>query len=296
MQKDLIDLSRLSKSDIDNLLSEAKNFKQSCSPLPINGQSVCSIFYENSTRTRVSFELATKRLGCHFINVDVATSSEKKGEAIIDTIATIHAMGVGIFILRHQQPELIEELSKHFQHARFINAGNGMAAHPTQALLDILTITENKGDISSLRCAIVGDIRHSRVANSLIQGLQLMGIKEIRLCAPIAFKPDNHHDLPFEFDLKEALADVDVIYTLRVQNERFNQEVNFCKEDYQRDYRIDENAIKLANSSVVVMHPGPVNRGVEIASEVCDSDASLILKQVENGVYMRMAVLKAMLT
>ena len=263
------------------------------------GHAVCGLFFEPSTRTRSSFQLAAQRLGADVLHFDVATSSAGKGESDVDTLRTIEAMGVQGFVVRHPREGAVAELAGHAgPGTAVINAGDGRHAHPTQALLDMLTLRQAKGaDFSRLRVLIVGDVRHSRVARSAVQALRMLGCAGIRVCAPEALLPDDEALAGSEItqDFDAAIASVDAVMMLRLQRERMQNGVVASLDDYRRDYRLDARRLGLAAPDAVVLHPGPINREVEIASDVADGPQSLILQQVANGVAVRMAVLEALL-
>jgi aspartate carbamoyltransferase catalytic subunit len=261
------------------------------------GKTVCTLFFEPSTRTRSSFQLAATRLGADVLNFDAQTSSGTKGETAIDTMRNLEAMGVNCFVVRTAvdgELQALADAAKPTTH--FINAGDGRSNHPTQALLDMLSIRQHKGaDFSALNVLMVGDILHSRVARSDLQALQLLGMGEIRVCGPDALLPlDGTLSACKRFvGLNEALHGVDVIMMLRLQHERMRDGLVGSLESYSTEYGLNAQRLALAKPDAIVMHPGPMNRGVEISSEVADGSQSVILEQVSNGVAMRMAVLQA---
>jgi aspartate carbamoyltransferase catalytic subunit len=263
------------------------------------GRTVCTLFFEPSTRTRSSFQLAATRLGADTLAFDVSASSTSKGETALDTMRTLEAMGVDCFVIRHADNGAVAALAAGARPATaFINAGDGRSAHPTQGLLDMLTIRGHKGaDFSKLRVAIVGDIRHSRVARSDIHALRALGAREIRLCAPPTLlpEPDDRAGCIVAPTLQDALAGVDVVMTLRLQRERMQEGLVPSLAAYLAEYGLDGDKLRLAAPDAIVMHPGPLNRGVEITDEVADGPQSVILEQVGNGVALRMAVLEAVL-
>ena len=263
------------------------------------GRSVCTLFFEPSTRTRGSFQLAAKRLGADLLGFDVHTSSARKGESALDTMRTLEAMGVDCFIVRHAHNGMVASLAAGARRDTcFINAGDGQNAHPTQGLLDMLTLRQRKGeDFSRLKVAIVGDVRHSRVARSDLHALRALGVAEIRVCAPASLLPSQEvlRGCQVIADLDEAVAGVDAVMMLRLQRERMDEGLVPSLEQYFQDYGLDARRLALAAPDAVVMHPGPMNRGVEISDEVADGPQSAILEQVANGVAVRMAVLQAML-
>ena len=263
----------------------------------LQGRTVCPLFFEASTRTRSSFMLAATRLGADVLPFEVANSSGKKGETAIDTMRTLEAMGVDCFVVRTAiDGELRSLVAAAKPETRFINAGDGRSNHPTQGLLDMLTIRQHKGmDFSRLNVVIAGDILHSRVARSGLQALKMLGCGEIRVCGPDSLMPndgtlDGCKRLS-RFD--DAVADADVVMMLRLQRERMEQGLVGSSESYFNDYGLDSRRLALATPDAIVMHPGPMNRGVEIADAVADGDQSVIFEQVSNGVSVRMAVLQA---
>lgn len=260
------------------------------------GHAVCTLFFEPSTRTRLSFHRAAQRLGADILNFEAATSSATKGETALDTLKNIEAMGVSAFIIRAREDGLVAELAQSAAPGTaLINAGDGRSQHPTQGLLDMLTIREAKGrDFSALKVAIVGDILHSRVARSDLAALRTLGVKDIRACAPAKLLPADETLAGCHVTqvLDEAIADADVVMTLRLQRERMEDGLVESLEGYHRDYGITAARMVRAASDAIVMHPGPLNRGVEISDEVADGAQSRILRQVENGVLVRMAVLE----
>lgn len=266
-------------------------------PLLLN-KVVCLAFFEPSTRTRLTFELAAKHLGAHVIHFDESFSSLQKGESVFDTVDNLVAMGIDAFVIRAKQERLPMEIAQHLDHrATIINAGDGCNEHPTQALLDLLTIQEVKGRLSGLKIAILGDIQHSRVAGSLLTGLQTCDVHDIRLIGPKAFLPvgNAYAETQKYTDIKQGLTDVDVIIALRIQKERMST-IDYPDSDaYYRDYGLTPERLKFADPKAIVMHPGPMNRGVEIASPVADGRQSVILKQVRYGVALRMAIFKILL-
>ncbi len=263
----------------------------------LDGRTVVNLFFEPSTRTRTSFELATRRLGATAIHFDVANSSTRKGETLEDTLATIEAMGCDAFVVRHAENGTPERLAAHARHASVINAGDGNHAHPTQGLTDLLTLRDRKDRIDGLRVAICGDIRHSRVARSAIHGLQALGAAPVRLCGPATLLPDQAEvpgcELGTDFDA--AIEGVDAIMMLRLQKERMTAAMPAGEGDYFKHYGLDAGRLARARRDAVVLHPGPINRGVEIATDVADGPQSAILDQVHNGVFVRMAVLASLL-
>ena len=264
------------------------------------GRTVCTLFFEPSTRTRGSFHLAATRLGADVLGFDVHASSTKKGETALDTMRTLEAMGVDCFVVRHADDGAVAELAAGARpETSFINAGDGRHAHPTQGLLDMLTLRQHKGpDFSQLKVLIVGDVRHSRVARSDLHALRTLGAGEIRVCAPASLLPDDGtlEGCRVIESLDEALYRVDAVMMLRLQRERMEEGLVPSLESYFENYGLDARRLGLAAADAVVMHPGPMNRGVEISDEVADGPQSAILQQVGNGVAVRMAILQALLS
>ena len=260
----------------------------------LRGKTVCNLFFENSTRTRTTFEIAAKRLSADVINLDIPSSSQSKGESVLDTIDNLIAMGADIFIIRHSQSGIPEKIAKHVgPNVHIINAGDGHHAHPTQGLLDVFTIKKFKENFKLLSTAIVGDIKHSRVARSEIFALSALGVPDIRLIGPKNLMPDNIKvsNIKIFDSMEKGLKDVDVIMMLRIQKERMTGDNIPSEEDYFTNFGLRKKHLGLSKKDAIVMHPGPMNRGVEIDSEVADSDQSVILSQVTFGIAIRMAVM-----
>lgn len=260
----------------------------------LRGKSVFNLFFENSTRTRTTFEIAAKRLSADVLNLDINRSSTSKGEGLLDTIANLSAMAADIFVVRHSEsgaPYLIAENVA--PHVHVINAGDGRHAHPTQGLLDMYTIRHHKGDFSNLRVAIVGDVLHSRVARSDIHALKALGCPEVRVIGPKTLVPSSLCGMGVEVfhQLKAGIKDCDVIITLRLQNERMHGALLPSYQEYFKSFGLTMDTLQHAKSDVIVMHPGPINRGVEIDSAVADGPHSVILQQVSFGIAVRMAVM-----
>lgn len=295
-RKDLLGIQDLSAEEILYILKNAKTMKyilqQKNKKTPhLNGRSVVTLFYENSTRTRLSFELAAKYMSGTAANVSASGSSVQKGESLIDTAKTIDRMGTDIIILRHPMsgaPKLIANKVK----ASVINAGDGMNEHPTQALLDLFTIQEHKGSFEGLKVAIIGDIAHSRVARSNIYGLTKLGAT-VSVGGPATLMPKGIEQLGVNAfsSVQEALLDADVVIGLRMQLERQKQALYPSVREYARFFGVDKKRMIFAKSDALLMHPGPVNRGIELTTDVVDSDQSFIDEQVTNGVAVRMAIL-----
>jgi aspartate carbamoyltransferase catalytic subunit len=263
------------------------------------GRTVCTLFFEPSTRTRSSFQLAAKRLGADTLNFNVATSSSSKGETALDTMRNLEAMGVDCFVVRHAENGAVAALAAGAKPGtRFINAGDGRSNHPTQGLLDMLTLRQHKGaDFSRLKVLIAGDVKHSRVARSGLHALRALGAGEIRVCGPATLLPDDDilRGCAVSGDFDAALDGVDMVMMLRLQRERMEEGLVPSLEQYFRDYGLTPERLRLAKPDAIVMHPGPMNRGVEISDAVADGPQSVIMQQVSNGVAVRMAVMRAVL-
>ena len=263
------------------------------------GRTLCTLFFETSTRTRSSFQLAATRLGMDVLNFDVTTSSTKKGESALDTLRTLEAMGVDVFVVRHADDGAVAQLAAGARPGtRVINAGDGRASHPTQGLLDMLTLRQRKGrDFSGLKVLIAGDLRHSRVARSDLHALRALGCGEIRVCGPANLLPgeDVLRGCRVFNDFNQAIAGVDAAIMLRLQRERMDEGLVPSLEGYYRDFGLSPERLALAAPDALVMHPGPMNRGVEIDGGVADGPQSVVLAQVANGVAVRMAVIDALL-
>ena len=292
----LLGIKYLNTSDIDLIFETADHFKEVINrPIKkvpsLRDITIANLFFENSTRTKLSFELAEKRLSADVINFSASQSSVKKGETLIDTVNNILAMKVDMVVMRHPNPGAGIFLSKHVD-AKIINAGDGAHEHPTQALLDSYSIRESLGSVSGKNVVIVGDILHSRVALSNIYALKLQGAN-VMVCGPKTLLPKYIADLgvTVETNLKKALDWCDVANMLRVQNERMDISYFPSTREYTMQYGVTKDILQGLNKKITIMHPGPINRGVEITSDVADSDQSIILNQVENGVAVRMAVM-----
>ena len=299
----LLSIKGLDKKIIEKIFNDADKFLEKKDiklddHTSLNGKTVCNLFFENSTRTQTTFESAAKRLSANVINLDIATSSQSKGESILDLINNLIAMSVDIFVIRHSEPGIPELIAKNIKsNAHIINAGDGNREHPTQGLLDAFTIREFKKDFSKLKVAIVGDIEHSRVAKSEISILSTLGAKEIRVVGPKALMPNNIDDLNVNVfhTMEEGLKDVDVIMMLRIQKERMSNKTVPSESEYFKSFGLNQKRLKFAKDDALVLHPGPINRGVEIESEVADGKQSVILDQVKNGIAIRMAVMLMMI-
>ena len=297
----LLTLKGLDKSLLIDLLDDAEQYITPESELPsrsnaLTGRTVANLFFEPSTRTRASFDLAGKRLGADVLNLDVNTSSRKKGESILDTIYTLEAMRCDIMVVRDASAGVPAYIARHVKdHVSILNAGESDVSHPTQGLLDLLTIRQHKKAFDELTVAIVGDIRHSRVAKSAAWGLNTLGVKELRLISPPAMAPDAD-EMPFAKivdNLADGIASADVVMALRIQRERIgNLDGIPGIDEYFANYGVSHDRMKLAKPDAIVMHPGPMNRGIEIEGTLADSKQSVITEQVANGVAVRMAVLQ----
>lgn len=292
----LLGIKYLKATDIDLIFETADHFKEVINrPIKkvpsLRDITIANLFFENSTRTKLSFELAEKRLSADVINFSAGQSSVKKGETLIDTVNNILAMKVDMVVMRHPNPGAGIFLSKHVN-ARIVNAGDGAHEHPTQALLDSYSIRESLGDVAGKNVVIVGDILHSRVALSNIYALKLQGAN-VMVCGPKTLIPKYISELgvTVETNLRKALNWCDVANMLRVQNERMDISYFPSTREYAMQYGVTKDLLNSLNKKITIMHPGPINRGVEITSDVADSDQSIILNQVENGVAVRMAVM-----
>ncbi len=291
----LLGIKYITEKDINLIFETASQFKEVINrPIKkvpsLQAITIANIFFENSTRTKLSFELAQKRLSADVVSFSAAQSSVKKGETLIDTVSNILAMKVDMVVMRHSSPGAAYFLSQNVK-ASIINAGDGAHEHPTQGLLDAFSIREKLGDVNGKKVVIVGDILHSRVALSNIYTLQKLGA-EVKVCGPKSLLPKYIESLgvTVEHDLRTALNWCDVANMLRVQNERMDVNYFPSTREYAKQYGVDKKMLDSLKKEIVLMHPGPINRGVEITSEVADSSQSIILNQVENGVAIRMAI------
>lgn len=289
----------LSRQHLEEILDTAESFagvtNQQVKKVPLlRGVTVVNLFFEASTRTRTTFELAAKRLSADVLNLNVGTSATVKGESLLDTLRNLEAMQVDMFVVRHADSGAAHFIAQHVApHVSVINAGDGRHAHPTQAMLDMFTIRRYKQDFTRLRVAIVGDILHSRVARSQIHALNVLQTGEVRVIGPKTLLPDDVHSLGVHVfhDLKQGLRDVDVIIMLRLQKERMQCALLPSEHEYFQLFGLTEERLALAHPDAIVMHPGPANRGVEIDSAVADGPHSVILQQVTWGIATRMAVM-----
>ena len=289
----------LSRGLLTEILDTAESFagvvRQSVKKVPLlRGKTIVNLFFEASTRTRVTFELAAKRLSADVLNLNVPASSTTKGESLLDTLRNLEAMHCDMFVVRHPESGAAHFVAQHAApHVSVINAGDGRHAHPTQALLDAFTLRRHFGDLSSISVAIVGDILHSRVARSEIHAFNALGVAELRVIAPKTLLPAHIEQLGVHVycNLNEGLRDVDVVIMLRLQRERMAAALLPSEREYFHLYGLTAEALARAKPGAIVMHPGPVNRGVEIASDVADGPQSVILDQVGHGIAVRMAVM-----
>jgi aspartate carbamoyltransferase catalytic subunit len=289
----------LSRELLLSIMDAAESFasvtEQTVKKVPLlRGKTIVNLFFETSTRTRTTFELAAKRLSADVLNVNIATSATTKGESLLDTIRNIEAMHVDMFVVRHSQSGAAHFIARHVApHISVINAGDGRHAHPTQAMLDVFTIRKHKPNFSRLTVAIVGDILHSRVARSEIHALRILGAREIRVVGPRTLLPAGIESLGVKtfHGLDSGLEGADVVIMLRLQRERMNGAFIPSEHEYYARFGLTEARLQRASPDVIVMHPGPINRGVEIDSKVADGHRSLILEQVTHGISIRMAIM-----
>lgn len=264
----------------------------------LRGKTVVNLFFEASTRTRTTFELAAKRLSADVINMNAARMSTSKGETILDTVRTLEAMHTDLFVVRDSASGASHLIARHLpEYVRVINAGDGRHAHPTQAMLDMFTIRQKKGGFEGLKVAIIGDILHSRVARSQIHALATLGVDEIRVVGPRTLIPTEIESMGVTVtsSISEGLRDIDVVMMLRLQRERMDGQLVPSEQEYFSRYGLTEEKLQVADSNAIVMHPGPINRGLEIASNVADGDRSVILSQVTNGIAVRMSIMATLM-
>lgn len=293
----LYDLDDYSAEEIMYILEAAKGMKEinlrEYKKIPtLRGKTVCTLFVEDSTRTRMSFELAANRLSADVVSFQASISALQKGESLQDTIYTLGAMGIDLYCIRHRSPGSPQLVHK-YSGKPVINGGDGRHAHPTQALLDIFSIWEKLGDLSGLKITIVGDILNSRVVRSNLIGMKKLGM-EVTVCGPRTLMPGKMEEIfgcRVEYDLREALRDADIVMGLRMQLERMTEGLFPSLEEYSKHYVLSKDTIKYAKKDAVIMHPGPMNRGIEILPEIADSQQSIIVEQVANGVAVRMALM-----
>lgn len=295
----LIDIQSLSKPDIENIIELAKKYKNNSKDINIKNKTLALMFYENSTRTRCSFEIAGQKLGMNIINFDDAHSSLNKGESLKDTIENLYFLGVDAVVIRHSYSGIINNVLRLVKYPiKFINGGDGTHAHPSQALLDYYTMIEKTGSVEGKKIVIVGDVSHSRVAKSNIALLSKFNA-DIHICTPsyLQFEDIKAFNVKYHNNLQEAIIGADIVMALRVQNERHDKEGYPYSLEYKRLYEISSNLLKkYASNDVILMHPGPANRNIEVSSELLDNTVGkTILEQAQNGVYVRMAILKTIL-
>ena len=289
---------------LTQILDTAESFAgvhaQQVKKVPLaRGKTIVNLFFESSTRTRTTFELAAKRLSADVLNFNIATSATSKGESLLDTLHNLEAMQSDMFVVRHNASGAAHFIARHVApHVGVVNAGDGRHAHPTQAMLDMFTIRRKLGILEGLKVVIVGDIKHSRVARSQIHALKILGAEEVRVVAPITLLPPQPESFGVKVfhDMDEGLRDVDVVIMLRLQKERMTGALLPSEQEYFSLYGLTEKRLGLAADHAIVMHPGPINRGVEIASEVADGERSVILQQVTYGIAVRMAVMSMALS
>jgi aspartate carbamoyltransferase catalytic subunit len=295
----LLTIEGLSAKLIHSILDTAESFvavgEREVKKVPLlRGKSIFNLFFEASTRTRTTFEIAAKRLSADVVNLNVSASSQSKGETLLDTVDNLSAMGADMFVVRHAQSGAAHFIARHVApHIHVVNAGDGRHAHPTQGLLDMFTIRRYKRDFTQLRVAVVGDVMHSRVARSEIHALTTLGVPEVRVIAPRTLLPKGVEALGVHVynDMEAGLKDVDVVMMLRLQNERMSGSFLPSAQEYFKYYGLTADKLKLAKPDAIVMHPGPMNRGVEIDSSVADGKQAVILPQVTYGIAIRMAVM-----
>ena len=295
----LLTLEGLSRDMIHQILDNAASFlnvsNREIKKVPLlRGRSVFNLFFEDSTRTRTTFEIAATRLSADVVNLNISTSSTSKGESLLDTIDNLQAMAADVFVVGHSQSGAAHLIAQHVgDHVHVVNAGDGRHAHPTQGLLDMYTIRHFKKDFTKLSVAIVGDITHSRVARSDIHALTTLGVPDVRVVGPLTLLPGGLEQMGVSLhtDMRTALKDVDVVIMLRLQNERMRGALLPSPQEYFSRYGLTREKLALAKPDAIVMHPGPMNRGVEIESAVADGPQSVILQQVTFGIAVRMAVM-----
>lgn len=301
--KHFLSTANHSRSTLIQILDLADSFisfgKREIKKVPLlRGKTIVNLFFEPSTRTRTTFEIAAKRLSADVINLDAKRMSTTKGESILDTVYTLEAMHVDMFVVRDGASGTAELIAQHLpDHVRVINAGDGRHAHPTQAMLDMFTIRHYKGNFEKLKIAIIGDILHSRVARSQIEALRILGVKDIRVIGPKTLIPTKIEAMGVTSycDMDEGIKGVDAILMLRLQHERMEGQQIPSKQEYYYRFGLTSRRVTLADKDAIVMHPGPINRGLEIASEVADGPQSVILPQVTNGIAVRMAIMSLLM-
>ncbi|VAW79613.1 Aspartate carbamoyltransferase [hydrothermal vent metagenome] len=297
--KHFLSIDGLSQTILTDILNTAESFaiipEQSIKKVPLlRGKTIVNLFFEASTRTRTTFELAAKRLSADVLNINIDASATAKGETLLDTLRTIEAMHADMFVVRHNQSGAAHFIARHVRpHVSVLNAGDGSHSHPTQAMLDMFTIRRHKPEFSRLRVAIIGDVLHSRVARSQIIALNMLGVHEIRIIAPKTLIPAEPHCLGVHVyhDLQTGLKDIDVVIMLRLQKERMQGAMLPSEGEYFQLYGLTEKSLAYAKDDAIIMHPGPINRGVEMTSAIADGPRSVILQQVSHGIAVRMAVM-----
>ena len=298
-----LSLRGMPRETLEQILNTAKSFisfgQREIRKIPLlRGKTVVNLFFEPSTRTRTTFEIAAKRLSADVINLNTARSSTTKGETVLDTVFSLEAMHTDLFVIRDAASGTANLVARHLpEHVRVINAGDGRHAHPTQAMLDMFTIVQSKGGVEGLTVAIVGDILHSRVARSQIRALNILGAKEVRVVAPHTLIPTGIETMGVTtmHDMQEGLAGADVVIMLRLQLERMDGQLIPSRQEYFSHYGLTRERLRAAHPDAIVMHPGPINRGYEIASEVADGPKSVILSQVTNGIAVRMSIMATLM-
>ncbi len=288
----MIKLSRLSEESLQILLSEALDFANGKTVKAKSDVFVANLFFEDSTRTKVSFEVAEKKLGLHVVNFDEKKSSINKGETLLDTVKTLDAIGVDLVVIRHQKTRYYDELKE--TPIGIVNAGDGVGHHPSQGLLDLMTMVQEFGDVKGLKIGIVGDIKHSRVANSNAHTLRRLGAK-VFFSGPREWFDEGSLMNGTYMDLDALIPEVDVLMMLRIQHERHDERVNLKPEDYLKKYGLTKDREARMKPNAIIMHPAPINRGVEVDNDLVECKRSRIFKQMKNGVFARMAILKSVL-
>lgn len=294
-----LSIEGLKRPHLTEILDRAESFvtvgEQNVKKVPLlRGKTIVNLFFETSTRTRTTFELAAKRLSADVLNINIATSATSKGESLLDMLHNLEAMHCDMFVVRHAESGAAHFIAQHVApHISVINAGDGRHAHPTQAMLDMFTIRQAKGDLHKLKVAIVGDIMHSRVARSQIHALNVLGVPEVRVIGPKTLIPAAVETMGVHVfhDMESGLKDVDVVIMLRLQRERMEGALLPSEQEYFEQFGLTEEKLTTAKDDAIVMHPGPINRGVEIDSAVADGPRSVILNQVSNGIAVRMAIM-----
>jgi len=297
--KHFLTIDGLNRELLTEILDTAESFagvsERTVKKVPLlRGKIITNLFFETSTRTRTTFELAAKRLSADVLSLNISASSTSKGETLLDTLRNLEAMHCDMFVVRHADSGAAHFIAQHAApHISVINAGDGSHAHPTQAMLDMFTIRRHKGDFSQLKVAIVGDIQHSRVARSQILALNTLGVKEVRIIGPATLMPDHAETLGVKVfhELEEGIQDADVVIMLRLQRERMSGAMLPSEHEYFQLYGLTDERLEAAKPDAIVMHPGPINRGVEMDSQVADGPRSVILQQVSYGIAVRMAVM-----